>query len=128
MSDNKTIAKLKLEKAKFLLSEIIVLMEHKFYNNVIARLYYSCFYATQALLLLQNFIPKTHKGVISLLNEHLVQTGLFDLDKAAFFSRLFNERILDDYNEFLIMDEDEVSDFIEPAKEYVAYIENIFKQ
>ena len=128
MSDNKTVASLKLEKAKFLLSEINVLMEHKFYNNVITRLYYSCFYATQALLLLQNFVPKTHKGVISLLHEHLVQTGLFDHDKAAFFSRLFNERILDDYNEFLILNEDEVIDFIQPAKDYVAYIENLFKQ
>ncbi|MDB5193874.1 MAG: hypothetical protein JWQ96_3437 [Segetibacter sp.] len=53
MSDNKKAAALKLEKSKFLLSEIQVLMEHKFYNNAIARLYYSCFYATQALLLLK---------------------------------------------------------------------------
>ena len=126
MTDNKRVAELKLEKSKFLLSEIKILMQHKFYNNAIARLYYSCFYATQALLLLKNFIPKTHKGVIALLNEHFVKPGLFDQDKAAFFSRLFNERIEDDYNEFLIMDEDEVTEFIEPAKEYVAYIEGFF--
>ena len=88
MTDNKRVAELKLEKSKFLLSEIKILMQHKFYNNAIARLYYSCFYATQALLLLKNFIPKTHKGVIALLNEHFVKPGLFDQDKAAFFGRL----------------------------------------
>ncbi len=126
MNENEEVAKLKLKKATFLLTEISVLMEHKYYNNVIARLYYSCFYATQALLLLNNHIPKTHKGVLVQLNDLFVKTGLFDKDKANFFSKLFNERIEDDYNEFLIMDEAEVAGFIEPSQEYVAYIETFF--
>lgn len=125
MSDYRTVARLRLEKAKFLLSELDVLMQNKFYNNAISRLYYSCFYATQALLLIKDFMPKTHKGVISVLNEHFVKSGEFDIDKAIFLSKLFNERIQDDYNQFLILDEAEIIEFIEPAKEYIEYVSKL---
>ncbi len=53
---------LKLSKANALLSEIKVLMINKFYTTVVSRLYYSCFHATRALLLIKDLIPKTYKG------------------------------------------------------------------
>lgn len=42
---------LKIEKCRMLLKEVAVLMDNKFYNAAINRLYYSCFYITRALLL-----------------------------------------------------------------------------
>jgi uncharacterized protein (UPF0332 family) len=123
---NETI-RLKLSKAHSLLSEINVLMTNKFYTSTVSRLYYSCFYATQALLLTKDLMPKTHKGTSKMLHQYFVNTGLLDSEKATFFDRIMEERIEDDYNDFMILDEAEVTKYIEPTKEYVAYIENLLK-
>jgi len=116
---------LKLSKAKKLLSEVDKLMEFGFYDTVVNRLYYACFHATRALLMTKDLLPKTHSGVLSSLHQHFVQTVEFDHNRAAFFSRLMQERNEDDYNDFIILDEARVREFIEPAKEYVAYVEGL---
>jgi uncharacterized protein (UPF0332 family) len=123
---------LKLKKAKALLSEADILFQNKFYATVINRLYYSCFHATKSLLLTKNIIPKTHSGVIHQLHLHFVQPGNFDTAQASFFSRLMQERIEEDYTDAMIEDEENTRSFIEPAQNYVAYIEtligNIFSE
>jgi len=127
MSNKQDSIELKLAKATALLSEVPVLMQHGFYATVINRLYYACFHATKALLLSKDIIPKTHSGVIGMLHKNFVQEGLFEYEHAAFFSRLMQERIEDDYNDFLIPDEDEVKEFVDPAKKYIAYIYQMLK-
>jgi uncharacterized protein (UPF0332 family) len=119
--------KLKLSKAHSLISEIDVLMTNKFYTSVVSRLYYSCFHATKALLLTKEFMPKTHKGTSTILHQHFVNPGLFNSDKAIFFDKLMEERIEDDYNDLMIVDESEVAGFIEPTKEYVEYITKLIE-
>jgi uncharacterized protein (UPF0332 family) len=39
--------------------------------------YYAMFYAARALLLSEEIIPRTHKGVISSISDRFVKTGLF---------------------------------------------------
>lgn len=63
---------LKLKKAVLLMDEVDVLLENRFYNTAINRMYYSCFHATKALLLTRDFVPKTHGGVSALLHEKFV--------------------------------------------------------
>jgi uncharacterized protein (UPF0332 family) len=119
--------KLKLSKAHSLLSEIDIMMTNKFYTSVVSRLYYSCFHATKALLLTKELMPKTHRGTSAILHQHFVNTGLFNNDKAIFFDKLMEERIEDDYNDFMIVDESEVIGFIEPSKQYVEYITRLIE-
>ncbi len=116
---------LKLAKAKALLSEIDGLMKMRFYTTAISRLYYSCYHATRALLLTYDQVPKTHKGVSKMLHEHFVSKGLFDLKQAAFYDNILHERIEDDYNDHMISDEKDVIEFIDPTKEYVAYVNTL---
>ncbi len=125
MISHSDIIRLRLQKAKGLLLEVAPLMNLNFYTTVINRLYYSCFHATTALLLTKNIMAKTHKGVANMLHHQFVNTGEFESEKAAFFGDLLKERIRDDYNEFLIMDEEEVSAFIKPAFEYVGYVSKL---
>jgi len=128
MSTKADSVKLKLAKARNLLAEVDVLMEHKFYDTVINRLYYACFHATKALLLTKDLIPKTHSGVVSLLHQYFLSHGLFEISQASFFSRLMQERNEDDYNDFITFDEAKAAEFIEPAKNYVVYIEALIEQ
>lgn len=118
---------LKLAKAHSLLSEIDVMMTNKFYTSVVSRLYYSCFHATKALLLTKDLMPKTHKGTSTILHQRFVSNDLFDKQKADFFNDIMQERIEDDYNDFMILDEKEVIGFIEPAKLYVEYVSKLIE-
>ena len=112
MSTKEEAIKLKLAKSKNLLAEVEILIEHKFFQTAINRLYYACFHATRALLLTKNIIPKTHNGVVAMLHKHFVQAGSFDTQHASFYSRLMQERIEDDYSDLLAVDEAEVLEFI----------------
>ncbi len=123
--NNENIIRLKLKKARAFLAEVDVLMSNKFYLTVVNRLYYSCFHATTALLLTKSLTSKTHKGVSKLLHEHFVHNGSFDGQQATFFGLLMKERMDDDYNDFLIIDEDEAKDFIEPSKQYIEYVSKL---
>jgi len=127
MNNKDASIRLKISKSTSLLAEVEVLMQHKFYITAINRLYYSCFHATKALLLTRDLVPKTHSGVVNLLHLHFVQNGFFDFEHASFFSRLMQERIDDDYSDFLIINKEEVSVFIEPAKGYVAYVNQLIE-
>jgi len=71
MSNKNASIQLKIAKAKSLLAEVDVLMQHHFYITAINRLYYSCFHATKALLLIKNLVPRTHSGVVSNLHQQL---------------------------------------------------------
>ncbi len=47
---------------------------------------------------------------------------LADQSHAAFFSRLMQERIDDDYGDFMTATLEEVDEFVGPAREYIEYI------
>lgn len=36
-----------------------------------------------------------------------------------------HERIDDDYSDFVVVEYDEIDEFIEPAKAYISYVENL---
>ena len=127
MSRRNEAIKIKMQKAEAFMSEIDTLFQIKFYNTLINRLYYSCFHATKALMLTKDLVSKTHSGVVSILNEKFVLENTFDKEHAAFFRRLMNERVEDDYGDFMIADEKEVIEFIEPAKQYVEYISELIE-
>ncbi len=122
MTDKELAVKLKVNKAKALMNEVEILLENKFYNNAINRIYYSCYHATKALLLTIDITPKTHSGLISSLHKHFVAQNTFDTRHAAFFASLMQARIEDDYNDFIIERVEEIEPFINPAKEYLSYI------
>jgi uncharacterized protein (UPF0332 family) len=66
-----------------------------------------------------------HTLVVAQLHQHFVMKGKFDYESASFFSRLMLERIEDDYSDFTITDLSEVLPFIEPARNYVSYVEEL---
>ena len=125
MTNKDDAIQLKLKKARSFMDEVDFLVNSKFYLTAINRLYYSCFHATKALLLTKDLVPKTHSGVITMLNHEFVSRDLFDKSQAAFFSKLMQERIDDDYSDYLIVELDEIIDFIEPSKEYLRYVESL---
>ena len=122
MSENSNAINLKIKKAEALMAEVDFLLENKFYTTAVSRIYYSCFHAVKALLLTKDLIPKTHSGVISMLGQHFVKTGKFDSEHSAFFSDLMQERMDDDYSDFMIIDFKDIEEYIEPGKQFLKYV------
>lgn len=50
----------------------------QFYNIAVNRLYYSAFYAANALLLSREIICGSHKGVKTMIFLHFVKTGILE--------------------------------------------------
>lgn len=125
MSRKKDAIELKLTKAKALMDEVEFQLKNEYYNTAINRLYYSCFHPAKALLLTQDLVPKTHSGISTLLHQKFILTGLFDATHASFFSKLMNERIEDDYSDFMIKNLEEIDEFLKPAKEFFTYTASI---
>lgn len=122
MTEKELAVKLKVDKAKALMDEVEILLENKFYNNAISRLYYSCYHATKALLPTIDMTSKTHSGLISSLQKYFVAQNKFDISHAAFFASLLQARIEEDYNDFIIERLEEIEPYIKPAKEYLSYV------
>lgn len=76
MSDyRKDYVEYRIAKAHEAITDAKLLAEHSGWNSCMNRLYYSCFYAASALLLKKGVSSKTHTGLKTQFNLHLVQPG-----------------------------------------------------
>ncbi len=128
MTRREEAIELKIKKALATMDEVDELIKQKFYTTAINRMYYSCFHATKALLLTQDLVPKTHSGVSAFLYQNFMLSNLFDSKHASFFTKLMNERIEGDYSDFMISDQEEIDEFLKPAKEYLSYTLSVIEQ
>lgn len=99
----------RLQRAKETLREADILIEQNCYNAAVNRLYYACYYAVVALLVKYNVEAHTHQGVKQMFGLHFIATGKIENKHSRFYSQLFNDRISDDYDDFLIFDEEQLA-------------------
>ncbi len=86
--NRRIVVALELEKSKRFFSEVAQLVNLKFWDTTINRLYYAVFHAASALLINKGIEVKTHKGVSLMLGEHFVKNGVLTMDEAKFYARL----------------------------------------
>jgi uncharacterized protein (UPF0332 family) len=115
----------RIQRSKETLLEADVLIDGKFYNAVINRLYYACYYAVIALLLKNEITAQTHQGVKQMFSMNFIATGKLTKKYASFYSRLFNDRISGDYDDFLQYDEEMIEEIRPMAEEFIRAIEAI---
>ncbi|HBX49960.1 MAG TPA: hypothetical protein DEH02_02710 [Bacteroidales bacterium] len=53
--------------------------------NAVNRVYYSCYYAVNALILKHDLKAKTHDGIRQMFGLHFVKTGIISKDLGRFF-------------------------------------------
>jgi len=116
-------AKYKLEAAYKTFDAALVLAENGFWNSAVNRLYYSLFYAVNALLVINNIETKSHSGSRSQFSNFFVKTHKFDLKYGKLYSQLFDWRQKGDYDSIFDYDEESVKPLFEPVKEMIELIE-----
>ena len=108
------------QRGEVCLAEARYLLEGGFHNAAVSRAYYAAFHCALALLMLKGLEPKTHRGVIQLLQLHYVETGALSARDAAAIGQLETYRELSDYNAKVLFDAARAASEIRRAEGFVA--------
>ena len=110
------------------MDEAALLEEKEYYNAAVNRLYYACYYATEALLLKNKIEGKSHAGVKAMLGLHFVSKGLIPIAIGKILSTLYEKRQSGDYDDFIYCDKEMTDDLTEQAKAFIDCLAKLIVQ
>ena len=113
------------EKAYNTLKEAEDIIDTKHWNLAIQRLYYACFYMASALLMSRGINARTHNGVVGQLGQNFVSKGFLTKDEGRLYSRLLQNRITGDYNDFFDFTREDVAPLLEPTRNLLIKIDEL---
>ncbi|MCF6297852.1 MAG: HEPN domain-containing protein [Flavobacteriaceae bacterium] len=119
--------KYRLESSQKTFDAAKVLAENEFWNSAVNRLYYSLYYAVNALLVMNKIQTKSHSATKSQFSLHFVKTGKFDKKYGKLLSELFDWRQKGDYENIFDYDKKSVQPLFKPVSEMIRLIEEKIK-
>ncbi len=118
------LAKYRLNQAHESLDEAIYLFEgNKSLRSVINRIYYSMYYAVQALIIFEKFISSKHSGMLAFFNRYFIKEGIFPEEMGRWINKAFELRQSGDYREYTKLTKEQVEPFIGYAGSFIQKIE-----
>jgi hypothetical protein len=124
----RVLIKYRLERSREALEEARMLLEEGHTNTYINRLYYACFYAVSALLLMKELSSAKHSGVRALFHQKFVKPGLVAIELGQLYDRLYDNRQKADYADLVRFDIEEVRNWYGEAERFLDEIEKIIKE
>lgn len=124
-AQNIDLIQYRIKRAIDTLKEAESMIENKFWNASINRIYYACFYAVGALLLTKQIDSSTHKGLRQMFGLHFVRTGIISKEFGKFFSDLYDKRQTGDYDDFISYDKETAYNLFTTAKEFIKEIKSL---
>jgi len=120
--NNVSLARYRLDQAHecLLTSETILDASPKASVN---RAYYCVFHAMRAVLALDNFESKTHKGILNEFRRRYIKSKIFPDRFSKIIGDAFDIRNDSDYGDFFLVDESEALLQNENAKEFFEAVE-----
>jgi len=119
------LAKYRLERARDTLLDAKKSFTNGTLFSTVNRIYYSMFYAVNALLITKGLSSSKHSGVLSLFNREIVKKGLIERELGKFYSDMFNNRLEGDYKDFVKFEKEDVEDWLKKAEEFVNKLEDL---
>ena len=116
-------SKLRIESAFNTYKAAKVLAENEFWNSAINRLYYSVFYAVNALLVRNEVFVQTHSGMRNQFSKLFIKTGKFDKKYGKLLVQLYDWRQKGDYENLFDFTKETVNILFDPVKEMIVTIE-----
>lgn len=104
-----------------------MLFENEFWNSSVNRLYYSLFYAVNALLVANEIQTKTHSTVKGQFSLHFVKTGMFEKKYGKLMNTLFDWRQRGDYENLFYYDKESIEPLIDEVEEMIRMIDEQIK-
>lgn len=108
--------------------EAKLLASRNHWNATANRLYYSCCYMVQGILILKNYQVKSHNGAKAHFHQYFVKEGIVSKDIGKLYNRLFNLRQEGDYIDFKRFGEEDISPFIDDVYFFLTKIETLINE
>lgn len=118
----------RINQARETLEAARSLARDQYWNSVINRLYYSCFYAISALLYKHDINARSHSGIKHQFGLHFVKTGLIDKPVTEIYINLFDFRQIGDYADFTDFDEEKTAPLIPKTEIFINIIEALIEE
>ena len=115
-------------RAKEILGEIPILLEHGSYNTAVNRSYYAAFHMLKALEVLNLFDSKKHSGVISYFRASYIKTGVFPEELSDIIGSLQDAREDSDYNIVVLFDEETADGLYRESLRFCRVIEQYLSE
>jgi len=113
------LIKYRLERSNESLAAAELMFENKLYIPAMNRIYYSMFYAVQALLILNESAFSKHGHVKGFFNKEYIKAGVFPKEYGKLYNAAFEYRQKFDYVDLIIPEEQLISDYICKAKTFI---------
>ncbi len=123
--EEKTLARLRIERAREALATAKVLRDQALWMGAINRCYYAGFYAANALLFTDLKWSKKHSGVRDMLNKDYVRTGVLSPESGVLFNKVFELRLDSDYDDDFEAKPDDVIDLVARMEAFVDEVAEI---
>ena len=120
--DKDVLIKYRIGRANETIVEAKEALESNHLNLAVNRIYYACFYSTEALMLTRDFSTKDHGVLKGEFNKVYVHGGIVDKKYFAILNNAFENRQTGDYGDFVRFDKDEVRNSFGKAEEFVTEI------
>ncbi|MDA3954890.1 MAG: HEPN domain-containing protein [Bacteroidales bacterium] len=121
--DRKVYIQNRIETAYKTLDAAKVLADNGFWNSAVNRLYYSVFYAVNAILVKNEIITQSHSGARSQFSLYFIKTGRIDKKFGKLLAELYDWRQKGDYENLYEYDSVSVLPLFESVLEMIQQIE-----
>ncbi|MCB2197504.1 MAG: HEPN domain-containing protein [Bacteroidetes bacterium] len=125
--DRNEYVKNRIETAYKTFKAAKVLSENGFWNSAVNRLYYSVFYAVNAILVQNEIIAQSHSGVKSQFSLHFIKTGKLEKKYGKLLAELYDWRQKGDYESLYEFDSKSVLPLFDSVLEMIQVIEKELK-
>jgi len=115
----------RLERAKEAFEDGKLLVSASRWNSAANRLYYACFYIVSAYLAQQDIRATTHSGLKTVFNKELIKTGKIPKEDGKLFNKLFGLRQEADYEDFHVMEKEDIEPLLPNIEHLIRDIESI---
>ncbi|MDE6243388.1 MAG: HEPN domain-containing protein [Muribaculaceae bacterium] len=115
----------RLEKAISTIQQVKDVGNIGYWSLAANRLYYAVYYASVALLIYNGIEASTHRGVIRMIGDKFIKTGILKPEDSKLIGRLFTMRQTGDYDDLYDWEESDVAPIIPMAEEFVMRISQI---
>ena len=122
------LVKYRLERAKESFEDGEILTSEKRWNSAANRMYYACFYIVSAYLAKRELKATTHSGLKTTFNKELVKAGKVSQEDGKLFNKLFGIRQEADYEDFFVVEEEDLIPLIPKIRRLIDEIEKLIKE
>jgi uncharacterized protein len=121
-ADLETLVIHRLQKSEEALQAAKIMLDKQMFSFAMNRVYYSLYYAVQALLAQQGVAFAKHGQVKGYFNREFIKAGKLPKEIGRFYNKAFEYRQKFDYVDFVSPDQSMVAEYVETAKNVVSQI------